>query len=97
MSKTGLSKLEMETIILFNEAEKQAEVFTYNGRMKRKLSELSKAIPDEVKRIKSNGAGGVTYEVPKRIVSLNKPQKKKELTVEQKKELADRLHNTHRK
>ena len=28
------TKLEQETIILFNEAEKEASIYTYNGKLK---------------------------------------------------------------
>lgn len=35
---------EKETIILFNEQEPLAEIFTYNQRMKRELAQLAKTV-----------------------------------------------------
>ena len=34
------SKLERETIILFNEAEPDAEVYTHNGKLQKRILEL---------------------------------------------------------
>lgn len=70
----NLTGLEKETVILFNEAEKTADVFTYNSRLKRKLNQLCKDCPEEFQRIKSNGAGGVTFRVPKKRVNFTKPR-----------------------
>lgn len=36
-----MNRLEQETIVLFNEAEPHASVYTYNGALKRKLSNLA--------------------------------------------------------
>lgn len=70
----GLTRLEQETIIIFNEAEELAEVFTYNGRLKNKLNKLCKEHPEEYQRIKSNGAGGVTFTAPKKRVNFTAPK-----------------------
>lgn len=71
-----LTAAERETIILFNETTAPAEVFTYNKRMIKKLEKLSKEFPDEFKQIKDNGAGGLTYQVPKRRVLISAPKPK---------------------
>ena len=42
----GLTKLEQETVIIFNEADDFAEIFTYNGRLKSKLNKLCKEHPE---------------------------------------------------
>ena len=67
-----LTNLEKETIIVFNEAELEAEVFTYNGRMKRDLERLVNERPDIAKHTKSNGNGGETYIVP--LVKVRTPR-----------------------
>lgn len=61
---------EKETIILFNEQEPLAEIFTYNQRMKRELAQLAKNRPDEARKIKTNSEGGETYSLPKKWVKI---------------------------
>lgn len=40
MNFQPVSKIEQETVILFNEAEAAASVYTYNGALKRKLTRI---------------------------------------------------------
>ena len=40
-----LSKYEKETIILFNEGEREASIFTYNADLKRRLAAFAKKYP----------------------------------------------------
>ena len=87
-----LSLLEQETIILFNRAEKEAEVFTYDPTMKRKLKEIA-ADFEEVRQTEDNGAGGVTYTLPKNLISVRRPRPKRKLTEKEKAELALRFGN----
>ncbi len=42
-----LSRLEKETIILFNEAEDCAEVYTFNGKLQKQLARLSGQYPEQ--------------------------------------------------
>ena len=65
-----LTNFEKETIICFNEAEPQARVFTYNGRMIRDLAKLAEERPVDVKFISENDSGGYTYDVPKKWVKI---------------------------
>ena len=67
----SISKIEQETVILFNEAETNASVYTYNGTLKRKLSGLCSTRPEEARQTKDDGRGGLTFEVPKRWVKVN--------------------------
>ncbi len=67
----SISKIEQETVILFNEAEANASVYTYNGTLKRKLSGLCSTRPEEARQTKDDGRGGLTFEVPKRWVTVN--------------------------
>lgn len=69
----NVSRLEQETTILFNEAEAQAEVCTYNGKLKRKLEQMSLDFPAEVKLTKTCPTGAVTYELPKNLISIRQP------------------------
>ena len=71
-----LSAYERETIILFNETSDPAEVFTYNKKMIRKLDRLAQKFPDEFKLKSDNGAGGMTYILPKSRVLISTPKRK---------------------
>lgn len=83
----SLSKIEQETVVLFNEAEPTASIYTYNGALKRKLTGLCHTRPTEARLTKDDGRGGLTFEVPKRWIKVNASRL---LTEEQKKERAER-------
>lgn len=68
-----LTRVEQETIILFNEAEPQAEVYTYNQRLKEKLEGLALRFPEEIARKDPDRFGAATFTVPKRLVTVNAP------------------------
>lgn len=67
----SISRIEQETVILFNEAEPTASVYTYNGALKRKLTGLCHTRPTEARLTKDDGRGGLTFEVPKRWIKVN--------------------------
>lgn len=91
MSQTKLSLLEQETIILFNREEKEADVYTHEPSLKKKLDKLCKTSPDVFVKREDNGAGGVTYTLPKNLISIRSPREKKTLSEEQKKALRKQL------
>lgn len=84
-----LSKVERETILLFNEGEELAEVYTHNRSLKAKLSALAKEYPKLVSFVQSNPNGGETYRLPKKLIQIRKPyseerrQKDKQIAKEQ--------------
>ena len=53
-----LSKLEQETIINFNEAERTASVYTHNEALKGRLLELCRTHPEQVRQTDANRWGG---------------------------------------
>ena len=55
-----LTKYEKETIILFNEAEDTASIYTYNAGLKKRLAAFSRKYPDLCHVEKSSDLGGVT-------------------------------------
>lgn len=77
-----LSNLEKETIILWNEAEKTASVYTYNPALIRQLSELCRTHPGQVCQTHpgqvcqtgDNGWGGLTFSLPKRWLKVAPPR-----------------------
>jgi hypothetical protein len=64
----------METIILFNEADLNASVYTCNGKWKRMLAKLASEHVTLVRLVDEDGFGAVTYELPKKLLSLRAPR-----------------------
>jgi hypothetical protein len=66
---TKLSRIERETIILFNEAEATAEIETCNNAMRRRLESIRRKHPDEVTLVRYDKYGD-TYTFPKAWVKV---------------------------
>ena len=66
----ALSKLERETIITYNEAEAEAEIYTYNRPLQRKLERLALERPEEVKILCADRTGSKAFRLPKKFVSV---------------------------
>lgn len=67
----SISRIEQETVIIFNEEEKTASVYTNNGKLKRKLYGLREQRGDEVQDVSEDSRGGVTFIVPKKWIKVN--------------------------
>ena len=65
-----LTKYEKETIVLFNEGEDTASIFTYNAGLLRRLENFSKKYPDLCRLEKSCEQGGVSYVLEKSRLSI---------------------------
>ncbi len=70
MRKCRLTKYEKETIVLFNEAEDKANIYTYNTALKNRLAKFSKENPNCAKLITQYPCGAVAYEVDKKRLSI---------------------------
>lgn len=68
-----LSRYEKETVIGFNEEEAEANVYTYDRKLREKLARLARKCPDEIRLIRKEPRGAVTYAVPKACVSVRQP------------------------
>ena len=68
-----LSKYEEETVVLYNEAQSTASVYTHDPKLKDKLKRLSEKYPDKVVFNNANSNGGVTYTFPKKCVLIREP------------------------
>ena len=64
----SLSLYEQETIILYNQGENAAEVYTHDPKLLTKLERLAQKFPEQV--IRKNQ---LTYLVPKRCVQIREP------------------------
>jgi hypothetical protein len=66
-----LTRYEKETIILFNDDEKTASVYTHNKALQRKLDSFCTMRPDLYRLTSENVTWqSKTYEVPKKYISL---------------------------
>ena len=81
-----LTKVEQETIVLFNEAEATASVYTHNAALQRILLELCQSHPAQASWTEDNRHGGLTFEIPKKWVKIAPPRA---LSEAQKKVLED--------
>ena len=68
MSK--LTKYEKETIVLFNEGEDTASIYTYNTGLRKRLVAFSKKYPDLCRLEKTYEQGGVSYVLDKSRLSI---------------------------
>ena len=82
-----ISRLEAETIILFNEEEKECQVYAHSPRLKRRLRDLLQERSGDVKLACTQG-DSETYIVPKTWVRIIPPRIMSE---EQKAALVKRL------
>lgn len=69
-----LSKLEKETVLIFNERELICECFTYNPRLKRRLASLLTSRPDDVQKTRETSDGAIEYTFPKQWLRINAPR-----------------------
>lgn len=65
-----LTKYEKETIVLFNEGENTASIYTYNAGLRKRLANFSKKYPDLCRLEKSCEQGGVSYVLEKSRLSI---------------------------
>lgn len=68
-----LSRIEQETIILFNEAEDTASVYTHNKKLREKLERLSLKYPDKITLEQPHRGDAVSYIVPKKSIVVQEP------------------------
>ena len=65
-----LTKYEKETIILFNEGEDTASIYTFNAGLKKRLALFAKKYPDLFRQEKTHEQGGVSYVLDRSRLSI---------------------------
>ena len=68
-----LTKAERETIILFNEEDEYAEIYTYNTKLKQKLRKLAKEQPEACSFEWKNEWNAHKYKIQKNLVTVRVP------------------------
>ena len=84
-----MTNYEKETVINYNEAEKEASVYTANKKLMARLETLSKKFPEQFKFSRKFSDGAKEYIIPKKYVAIKAPRPK--LSDEEKAELVKRL------
>lgn len=69
-----LTNAEKETIIIFDEAEKLAHIETFNGRLIRRLTELSESREDCRNVSGPDEYGAYKFEFPAKWLKINAPR-----------------------
>lgn len=70
----GLTNIERETIINFNEAEAAASIYTHNEALKGRLLALCRSHSEQVRQVDANHWGGLTFELPKKWLKVSPPR-----------------------
>ena len=58
------------TELYFNEYDDTAEIYTYNTKLKKRLSEYADTYPDLCRLTEDNSEGGLRFEIDKRRISI---------------------------
>ena len=66
-----LTNYERETIITFNEADADCEVYTYNPKLIRKLTQRCESHPSLYRMVAEDQFGGYTFCFPKSLLTIN--------------------------
>lgn len=66
----NLTKFEKETILLTSEGDDSYNIYTFNGKFKRKLNDYAEKYPEYCRKIASTDEGSETFEIEKTRVSI---------------------------
>ncbi len=69
-----LSNIERETLVIFNEAEPGAEIFTYNPALQKKLLKLCAERPEKIRLTGKGEQGSMTFLLPKKWIKVVPPR-----------------------
>lgn len=86
-----LSKYEKETIILFNEEEDSAEIYTFNTKLKQKLRKLAKEYPEHCSFEWKNEWGAYKYSIKKSMITVHVPYSEERKQKDRERALAEGL------
>lgn len=83
----SLSRLEQETIIVFNEQEQEAIIETFKSSLIKRLDKLCNEYPNKFQLISEDVEGCKKYIIPKKYVRIGSP---KNMTDEQREAMSKR-------
>jgi hypothetical protein len=85
-----VSGIERETIILWNEAEAEAEIEAHNPAMRKRLAAILRERPEEISLVRRDGCAD-RYLFPKKWVKIVPPRKATEKQKEHLKQARARI------
>lgn len=68
--KTGLTKKQKITELYFNAKDPQAEVYTYDTKLKRRLLEYAEKFPELCQLTEDDEQGGLRFDIVKERISI---------------------------
>ncbi len=71
MKPPRLTNYEKETIVLYNESNEPAEIYTHNPKLIKKIMERNREYPEIFKITKVGQDGEITCQLPKNRLSIN--------------------------
>ena len=89
MSAYRPTQIEKETIILFNEAENEAEIYTYN----QKLISMLKKRPEIANLKRKDNTGAYTFIIPKSYLKINLKRKLSQAELAQRQINRDKINS----
>ena len=89
MSRQTLTLAEQETVINWDNETDVASIYTHDSRLINKLYLLAERYPDFFKLIRSGPQKAVTFQIPKRTVSIRAPYNE-ERRLKQKKDAKEK-------
>lgn len=73
MRRSRLTLVEQETVINWDNERDTASIYTHDPRIISKLQSLAEKYPDSFQMIRRGPQKAVTYQVPKRNISIRPP------------------------
>ena len=86
-----MTNYEKETVINYNEAEKEASVYTANKKLMARLEMLSKKFPEQFKFSRKFSDGAKEYIIPKKYVAIKAPLPKRKISDEEREKMRERM------
>ncbi len=87
MGKYRLTKAERETIILWDEKDRMVRIEVFDTKLKNDLAKAARDYPDTIKCLGTDQYGGISYELPRSLLSV---KIKKPMSEEKRKEMSER-------
>lgn len=85
-----LTPQEQETILLYNNGDKEAEIYTYDPKLIRKIEQAANRRPDLYRITRRDSDGAVTCVFPKRWLTL---QLREPISEERRQALSESMKN----
>ena len=93
MSRSTLTLAEQETVINWDNELDTANIYTHDPRLISKLKALAEKYPDSFRLIRRGPQKAVTYQVPKKNISIRSPYNEERRKKQSQEAKEKGLHN----